>query len=155
MKSIVVSDSSALIVLSKINAFYLLENLFEKIHIAKSVLDEASQKEGVKLLINLFDVKTPKCHPIKSINLDRGELDSIFLAVELKLPLLIDEKKGRKVAMTNGVEIFGTLGVVLKNYQNGQISKDDAISIFGQLQENGFRVSSALRDEFFGLLVVF
>jgi predicted nucleic acid-binding protein len=46
--------------------------------------------------------------------LDSGEASSIAFALSLENSLLIiDEVKGRKVATENGLEIIGTLGLLL------------------------------------------
>ncbi len=53
--------------------------------------------------------------PIKLLpllELDPGELSAISLAVELKAPLLIDERMGRKIAKDQGLEIIGAVGVL-------------------------------------------
>jgi uncharacterized protein len=45
---------------------------------------------------------------------DRGEAEAIALAEELRADhLLIDERKGRRLAQQRGVPVIGLLGVVL------------------------------------------
>ncbi len=42
---------------------------------------------------------------IKKLNIDDGEIEAITLALELDLQLIIDEKKGRKTALNQGLKI--------------------------------------------------
>ena len=49
--------------------------------------------------------------------LDRGERETIILADELRAEvLLIDERKGRKIAKQLGINLSGTLGVLMKAF---------------------------------------
>lgn len=81
-----------------------------------------------------------------------GESDSISLAKELGITLLIDEKKGRKVAIANGISIVGLLGVIIRNYRREFIDKRKAIDIFKSLKDADFRVSQRLENEFYEFL---
>lgn len=54
--------------------------------------------------------------------LDRGEAEAIALAEELHADhLLIDERKGRRLARQRGVPVMGLLGVVLLAKRQGLI----------------------------------
>lgn len=58
------------------------------------------------------------------VQLDRGEQDVILLAQEIKADwVLIDEKLARRVAISLGLQVKGTLGVLLIAYRMGLISK--------------------------------
>jgi predicted nucleic acid-binding protein len=48
-------------------------------------------------------------------NIDLGEAEAIILALELKAGLLLmDERRGRAVAMSYGLQVTGLLGVLLQ-----------------------------------------
>jgi hypothetical protein len=60
-------------------------------------------------------------------SVDRGEAEAIALAEELHADhLLIDERKGRRLAQQHGVPVVGLLGVVLLAKRAGLISSAGA-----------------------------
>jgi hypothetical protein len=67
--------------------------------------------------------------------LDRGERESIELAVTLTALLLIDDERGREAARQLGVTVRGTLGVLIEAYRAGLISADQLRFYFGQIEE--------------------
>ncbi|HUY00001.1 MAG TPA: DUF3368 domain-containing protein [Candidatus Deferrimicrobium sp.] len=54
--------------------------------------------------------------------LDEGEAETITLANEMKAPILLDEKKGRKIAKSLNLKIQGTLGILIKAKKSGLIN---------------------------------
>lgn len=120
MHSVIVSDTSCLILLSKIGELELLEKLFGKITITKTV-----QVEFKDPLPEWITIKNPSSNLHKGLEyiLDPGEASSIGLAVELKdCLLIIDESKGRKISRELGVNVTGTLGVLLTAKQKGIVT---------------------------------
>ena len=58
------------------------------------------------------------------LHLDPGEAEAIVLAKELKAEfLIIDERKGRRIAAEHGLRITGLLGVLVRGKQKGYITK--------------------------------
>lgn len=77
-------------------------------------------------------------------NIDIGEAEAILLALELKANLiLMDERRGRALATTYGLNMLGLLGVLLQAKQNILISSVKIL--MDQLIETAdFRVSQQL-----------
>jgi uncharacterized protein len=58
-----------------------------------------------------------------ALTVDIGEAEAIELAVELRADrLLIDERKGRRLAAQEGIPVIGLLGVVLLSRRQNLIS---------------------------------
>ena len=151
----IVSDSTTLIVLGKIERYDLLENLFGKIYIPSEVMREVSRKsDGVSRQImahTLFEIKSiTDRNTLKLLDglLDKGESEAIVLARELQCILLIDEKKGRTVAKNMGLDMIGLLGVLIVNVKREAITRTEAIEILNKIKNEKFRVSKKLEAHF-------
>ncbi len=155
--NIVISDSTALILFAKSNTLHFLSNLFEKVYIPQAVYGELNFKDDVvKYRIDKFNKILVKpvsnlllLNKIKKLNLDDGEIEAIALAIELDLLLIIDEKKGRKTALNQGLKIVGVLGILIENYKQDFISHEEAYFYFKLLKTNGLRVSKELEEIFY------
>ncbi|MEM6842079.1 MAG: DUF3368 domain-containing protein [Bacteroidota bacterium] len=141
MPELVIADTSCLIVLSKIGRLHLLKDIFSKI----SITEEVHQEFGDALpeWIQVEETKDSERKRILELDLDKGEASSIVLGLENKEALLlIDEKKGRRVAKDLGLKVTGTLGVLIRAKVNGQVSslKDE----IDKLKKVEFRMSEVL-----------
>jgi hypothetical protein len=147
----IVSDSTTLIILFDLNRLELLSNLFPKIIIPSAVYDEISVKKTIDLPA-FIQVQTPSDNAIlKSLKqlLDLGESEAIALALELETKLIIDEKKGRKIAIRQGLEIIGLLGIVYLNIKKGFISQEEARRFLESALIHGYRINQQLIDGMF------
>ena len=151
----IVSDATTLIILGKLGRYDLLENLFRKIYIPQEVMREISKKsDGVYEQIvehGLFESKSIGDMALFNLLdgiLDRGESEAIVLAKELKMVLLIDEKKGRSIAKGMGLDIIGLLGVLILNVKKKRISKEEAVVTLEEIKGLKFRVSTRLEEHF-------
>ena len=155
MRASIVSDTTALIILGKLDRFDLLKNIFQKVYIPKSVFTELSQKDdGIHKMIEenkLFCIK--EVTDIETFKLlygvlDSGETEAIVLARELQMILLIDEKKGRMIAKNMGLEIIGLLGLFLLNVKKKYTSKEDVREMLERMNTLNFRISTRLYEQF-------
>ena len=149
----IVSDATALIVLINIDRFELFKMMFENIIMPQEVYDEVTVKPSAKKFIDaeiksafLSIVNYEDKQAFKEINfvLDKGESASIALAIEKKLPLIIDEKKGRKFAESCGVEIIGLVGILKFLYASKRLTKQEVLETIESLNQSDFRISEKL-----------
>lgn len=150
MKELIVSDSTALIVLTKTNLMALLLESYKEIIIPKAVQMEV----GIALDKKIKVVKPTDTKKIAKLSklLDRGESESIALAIELNAPLLIDERKGRKIALAEGLKIIGVLGLIIHAFYDAKITHQEALEFAKKLEKAGFYIAPALQKQFETLL---
>ncbi len=157
--NLIISDTTALIILAKTNNLQLLTNFVDIVYVPNSVMQELEYKnDKVKNIIqkaSFIQVKLLSCEipdDILQSNLDKGEIEAIALALETKLSLIIDEKAGRKFAMEKGVNIIGLLGILKANLSRKYISYTDLLYILDEFKSVDFRVSKKLEKEFLNSL---
>lgn len=154
MHRIVISDTTAIIHLAKINALYILKSLYQEILIPQAVYDEIARGQktqpGVLQVMNSGWIKVV---PIKNMavarklqaHLDLGESEAIALALETNADLLIiDEKLGRDVAKSLVNKIIGVIGVLLEAKKLGIIPAIEPYLV--ELKKTGFLMSKDLVD---------
>jgi uncharacterized protein len=121
---IVVSNTSPLTNMAAIGQFDLLRRLYGRLHIARGVWEELNA-EGERWpgrdevatadWIERHEVKNQALVTALQRDLDRGEAESIALALELGANLvLLDEKEGRRAAKRLGLRVVGVVGVLLE-----------------------------------------
>ena len=121
---IVVSNTSPLTNLAAIGQFDLLQKLFGEIHIAEGVWAElnaygqmwpGSQETASASWIIRHEVKNRQLVIALRRDLDRGEAESIALAVEFNTNvILLDEKDGRSAAKRMGLRPMGMMGILME-----------------------------------------
>lgn len=142
IRSVVIADSSALMALENIGELEILPKLFREIAITPEVAREYGQRLPSWITIINAAIRSLEIPEIRG--LDPGEASSIALALDAENPLLIiDEKKGRKVAERLNIEIIGTIGVLIKARVAGLIEEPD--SLLSRLESVDFRLDDSLR----------
>jgi predicted nucleic acid-binding protein len=134
---VIISDTSCLIGLTNIGFLDILQKLYHSILITPEVAEEFGSPlpDWIQIVPISNTQKTEEF--LKT--LDAGESSAIALALENANSLLIiDELKGRRFALSLGIDIIGTLGLLIDAYQAGFIS--DYISILNNLRNCGFRI---------------
>ena len=152
----IVSDSTTLIILLDLDKMHLLSNLFPKIIIPEAVYQEISFKKPLKetRFIEVRQAKKNELLETLTMMLDQGESEAIALAVELKLKLIIDEKKGRKIAMNQGIEIIGLLGIIYLNAVKGFLTITQAKAFLNHAIDHGYRINQKLVDNMLAQLKI-
>ncbi len=80
--------------------------------------------------------------------LDLGEIEAISLAKQLKLPLLIEETLGRRIASRAGIKISGIAGQIVKAFRENLISATEAQSKLTELFDSG-RINRKIYNSLF------
>jgi len=144
---IVVSNSTILIGLAKIDRLDLLKKLFSKVYIPEAVFNELTQtqKVGASDIKRASYLERKAPNDVKEValllgNLDRGEAEVLALSKELNADLvLIDEEKARKAAVLAGFEVMGLMGVLLLSKRQGFLKSIKPL--IAELKEKKFRVA--------------
>jgi predicted nucleic acid-binding protein len=118
---IIVCDTSPIVALVVCGKLDLLDRLFSEVYIPKSVYDEltVSDKPGAAEISEwaigkVRSVQDTQLDRVLSLGLDLGEAEALALYWKKAADyLLIDEKRGRTIAVLNGVNAIGTLGILL------------------------------------------
>jgi predicted nucleic acid-binding protein len=145
--NLVVSDASPIRYLVAIDAVHILPELFSKVIIPESVITTELQgrktpskvKEWASNPPPWVDVRRP-AKP-ESLNLHTGEEEAIALALELRTPILLDEKEARDVAKRKGLLVIGTIGLLELAASKNLVDLTDALEA---LQKTNMRVHPSL-----------
>lgn len=128
----VVSNTSPLTHLAAIGQFGLLGQIYGQLSIAEGVWDELNAFEHAwsgraetasASWLGRFEVRnTPLVETLRR-DLDRGEAETIALALEVQVDLvLMDEREGRHAAQRLGLGTVGVVGVLLDAKQQGLLT---------------------------------
>jgi len=151
----VVSNSSPLIHLAKIDKLELLRKYFHQITIPEAVYrectEEGKDRPEVAMLkdtnwIKVLVVRDQRLIKLLQSSLDAGESESIALALEIGADLiLLDNSDAREKARLYGLKITGTIGILLKARIDGYF--DSLKEVLVKLKGTGFWISDKLMTQ--------
>ena len=149
----VVSNTTPIISLLKLNRLDLLQKLYKQIYIPTAVYGEieAGKAKGYyKDLsridwINIIEIQDKQA--VKYfLDLDAGEAEAIVLATEVNADLIIlDEKLGRFHAKHADLKVTGTIGILIKAKSEGLIGKIKPL--LNELTEKEVWINEKLKNE--------
>jgi len=158
LKRIIVADAGPLIALARTGHLALLSRIFNEVHIPEAIQAElmlSSDRPGAGQLREAIApggwLKVRGVRSEKQANpaLGTGEQEAIWLAVQEKSILLIDDRRGRESAKAAGVRIIGTGRLLIEAKRRnllGQISP-----VLEELEAAGYRLSRQLVKRLKGL----
>ena len=153
---IVVSDSTPLITLMKATQLQVLHELFGEIIIPEAVYDELTVNEkyieeaqliNSSAFIRVISVDDRKSVSLlqRAAGLDLGESEAIIYAENNNADLLlVDEASGRRVAKSMGIEIMGSIGVLVSAFRKGILSEDEVNDAFQRIRNANRHISEKL-----------
>ncbi len=141
MLKYIISDTSCLILFDKIGELGLLQKIYGEITTTPEVIREYGKTMPSWIKTESVKNKDKQAELEKSV--DNGEASTIALALELKdCILIIDDKKGRRLALELNIEITGTLGTLLKAKRMGIIPQ--LRPLLEKLKAIDYRISTEL-----------
>ena len=144
---IVVSDTSPLTALLQVGRGELLPALFHEVVVPAAVRDELLRfHQSLPDYIGVRTIQDQHLAESLSDMLDVGEAQAIVLAQEIGADyLLMDEKRGRSIAKSRGIEVVGLLGALLLAKKAGHL--DSVRDLMDELESRcGFFVSDSVRQ---------
>lgn len=150
----VVADAGPLIALAKLNRIGLLGGFYNEVLIPKAVAAECTMDSSCEDARRIREATTNSPFRIVSIEesprlrtyrklLDPGEAQALLLAEQLHLPVLMDERKGRREARRTGVEVVGTGALIVAAKRRGMV--EEVRPLLDSLVQQGYRLSDRLQ----------
>ncbi|WP_417910367.1 DUF3368 domain-containing protein [Candidatus Electronema sp. PJ] len=146
---VVVSDSTVLIGLSKIDCLFLIKEMFQEIYVPEAVFREVTEdgwpRPGAEAVYNAAWILRKQVSDRTEVHflmtvLEEGEAEVLVLAKELQADLiLLDEDKARKSAARAGFSVMGVIGILIAAKRLNLIA---SVRIhIEKLQRERFRIS--------------
>jgi predicted nucleic acid-binding protein len=158
-----VLNATPLIYLSRSGGLQILKSLKTRIYTPKAVYDEVVVegrrlgKPGADLVDQyvregVITVRSPKVKmklsskvtrssPESEWPVDKGEAEVLALAQEMNCTAIIDEQVGRNLARLHGIEVHGTVYLLILAHNIGALTKDQTLAMFKRIVAEGWRIS--------------
>ncbi len=149
----VVSNTTPIISLLKIDKLHILKDLYEEIIIPQEVFNEIEAGKNKEYYADFSKIEWIKIKKIKDekslsyfLDLDKGEAETIILSSELGADLIIlDETLGRYHAKHAKLKVTGTLGILLKAKKSGLLP--ELKPLLYELKDKGIWLSNGLIEK--------
>ena len=155
---IVIADTTPLISLMKANCLDILQSIFGKVIIPEAVYDELTSntnypKESLMIKSSSY-ISRESVMNHQSVDdlmgktgLDIGESEAIVMVKEKNADLLlIDEYRGRQAAKEMGIAVVGTIGLLLRAYDQKLLKATEVWNAVEIIIQNDIRISKSLID---------
>ena len=129
----VVSNTSPVLNLAIVDHLSLMFEQFGEILIPEGVLEELRVEEGLPGFQSILEAIKKGWLRVKEADdrifvkvlhadLDNGEAEAIALALQVKADwIILDEREGRRVAKSVGLNVIGVLGILLRAQREGKL----------------------------------
>lgn len=139
MRKTIISDTSCFIILSKIGELDLLRKTYGKITTTFEIANEFG--ETLPEWVEIVRVTDKYRQILLELQIDKGESSAIALAIETPdCTVILDDYKARKIAERLGLNITGTIGVIIKAKLTGVIPSIKPI--LERIKQSDFRLTS-------------
>jgi len=147
---VIICNTSPLIALAILNRIDLLDTLYGEWFVPAHAAHEStvdlkpfSKLLAEKLIGHVVDLGDDRVVEALCIPLDRGEAEVIALAEAKECgTVLIDDRKGRRIAALRGLSVIGSVGVLLQARRRGLII--EVRPLLDMLIANEIRIAPSL-----------
>lgn len=142
VKIAAVLDSTCLIGLERIGHLRLLPALLDPAYAPPAVIAEFGSQPS------WLQVEAPTDRGMIAalrLIIDPGESEAVALAYEKGFRIILDDRKAREAAQRLGLQVTGTIGLLLKAKERGIVR--EICSLLDSLDAQAFHISSQLRTE--------
>ena len=144
-----ISNSTPIICLAKLNKLEILKNLFNKIIIPEDVKEEVviAGKPGYETISRAIEdgwikIENPKEN--LDLGLGKGENSAINLAKEKREKIIIDDAFAIKAVKSLNIEYLRTTTIILLALKKKIIDKKQAKEMIQRLVEDGYYISPGI-----------
>ena len=138
MPKIIISDTSCFIILSKIGEIDILQKVYGNVVTTLDILIEYG--EVLPEWVEVLTVNDKYRQQLLEMQIDKGESSAIALALETPdCTIILDDYKARKIANQLGINVTGTIGVIIKAKLNGIIPSIKPL--LEKIKASNFRLS--------------
>ena len=141
-----ISNTSPIIFLAKINSLDLSKNLYGHVIVTPDVREEllGVDKPDIEMIRIAFEkgiltVKNPRA--LLDLRLGGRENSSISLAAESKDILLLDDLQATRAATALGIRTLRTTTVLFSALKRKFITKKDALAMINQIIDEGYYIA--------------
>ncbi len=144
MLKTVIADTSCFILLTNINELDLLYKTYGEIVTTPEIAGEYGM--ALPDWVQVIAVSDGDKQQLLELQIDKGESSAIALAIETPgANIILDDYKARKIAMQLGLDVTGTVGVIIKAKLNGIIP---SIKPFlAKIGQTNFRLSADVENQ--------
>ena len=153
-----ITNTSPALYLYRIGALDILPQLFERVWIPNAAVLEL--KEGRQRGYDVPDpvdfpwlqVTDPRSMPSEWLALDLGAGERAAMALALENPdrvVLLDDTLARRIAQAAGLQVWGTLKVLLEAKSQGMV--ESIAPLVNRLQDTGMWISDEIRQRVLAL----
>lgn len=144
MHKTVICDTSCFIVLTNINELDLLQRLYGQVVTTPEVASEYG--ESFPEWISIEKAINYQMQQVLELQLDKGESSAIALALETpECTVILDDIKARKVVERLGLDITGTIGMIVKAKLKGIIPSIKPL--MNKIKATDFRLTEDLEKQ--------
>lgn len=149
---VAVADAGPLIHLDEIDSLELL-SVVDEVLIPQTVYDELEGGTVPSALDEIEYELVEADATESSVDLDPGETAALAVASERSAILLTDDLAARDAAKDLGVDVHGSVGVLVLAFSRGKLSKSEAVDLMRALQtETSLFITDAVVERGIALL---